>query len=203
MEGSCMAKKRLGITSRIVVGPGRKKLWRIDADRSFPLPVIVDHMCMDPKSGELIWHIEATIDLIDGDPHLVKMQAFSPGGIDPSHMQRSFRWASPLEIIRHGVPVLLNRGIDPFEFELPLEGFPEAAELGSRVNDELSDAFLESIAREYLAGGRGYAKRIGIERGVSPRTVVSWVEKARQRGILSRVPQGSSGGTIIPKSKRR
>jgi transposase len=67
----------------------------------------------------------------------------------------------------------------------------------------LSDPFLEEIAREYLRIGRGYARAIASERHVSERTVVSWVEKARRRGILTRVPPGSFGGTIVPKSRRR
>jgi len=38
---------------------------------------------------------------------------------------------------------------------------------------------------------------------VSQRTVVSWVEKARRRGILTRVRPGSYGGEIVPRTKRR
>jgi hypothetical protein len=43
---------------------------------------------------------------------------------------------------------------------------------------------------------------MAAERHVSPRTVVSWIEKARRRGILTRVPQGGYGGEIIPRSRR-
>lgn len=190
------------MTSRIRLARGRKSQWRISPDRSFPLPVIVDHMYVDPDTGDLVWLIEATVDLVNDAPALVRMNAHMPGGIDPYRMQREFRWASPLEVVRDGVPSLLERGIDPFEYDLPLTGFPEAARLDKPSNERLTDEFLEQVAREYLAIGRGYAKAIAAERQVSERTVVSWVEKARRHGILTRVPAGSWGGAIVPKSRR-
>jgi hypothetical protein len=203
MGARVASDERLGVTSRIRPAPGRKRRWRITSEQSFPLPVVVDHMFVDPESGSTVWRIEATIDLIDGEPALVRMDAHVPGGIDPYRMQREFRWASPLEVVTTGVPGLLARGIDPFAFELPLTGFPEAAELQRPSNEQLSDDFLEEIAREYLEIGRGYTKAIAAERRVSQRTVVSWVEKARRRGILTRVPQGGFGGTLVPKGKRQ
>lgn len=196
------ADERLGATSRIRPAPGRKRAWRISAEHAFPLPVIVDHMYVDPGTGRVGWLVEATIDLVDGEPALVRMNAHAPDGIDPYRMQREFRWASPVEIVTTGVPVMLARGIDPFHFDLPLTGFPEAADLGRPSNEPLSDAFLEEIAREYLALGRGYASAIARERHVSARTVVSWVEKARRRGILTRVPKGGVGGSLVPRSRR-
>ena len=155
-------------------------------------------MYVDPETGRVEWLIEATIDLVDGEPALVRMNAHAPGGLDPYRMQREFRWASPVDVVRVGVPGLLDRGIDPFSFDLPLTGFPQAAELGRPSNEQLSDAFLEEIAREYLTIGRGYAKAIAAERHVSQRTVVSWVEKARRRGILTHVRPGSYGGADRP-----
>lgn len=195
--------ERLGVTSRMRPAPGRKHRWQISPELSFPLPVIVDHMFVDPDTGELGWLIEATIDLVEGDPALVRMNAHVPGGLDPYRMQREFRWASPLELVRDGVPLLLARGIDPFDVDLPLTGFPEAATLDRPSNQPLTERFLEDIAREYLSIGRGYARAIAAERRVSERTVVSWVEKARKQGILTRVRPGSYGGEIVPKSKRR
>ena len=79
----------------------------------------------------------------------------------------------------------------PFDVDLPLTGFPEAATLDRPSNQPLTDQFLEDIAREYLSIGRGYARAIAAERHVSERTVVSWVEKARKQGILTRVRPGS------------
>ena len=192
-----------GVTARIRPAPGRQRRWRISDKASFPLPVIVDHVSVDPSTGERGWTIEATVDLVDGAPALTRMNVHVPGGLDPYRMQREFRWASPLEVVRVGVPALLARGIDPFDHELPLSGFPEAATLAGPTNERLTDGFLEDIAREYLAIGRGYARAIAAERGVTERTVVSWVEKARRRGILTRVPAGSYGGEVVPRSRRR
>ena len=191
------------VRSRIRPARGRRRTWQIDADRHFVLPVIVDHEGIDPVTGDQLWWIEATIDLVDDQPALVRMDARVPAGIDPYRMQREFRWASPLEIVVTGVPSLLRRGIDPFDVDLPLTGFPQAATLDKPPNERLSDDFLEVIVREYLTIGRGYARVIAEERGVSERTVVSWVEKARRRGILTRVPSGSQGGRIVAKRRRR
>ena len=59
---------------------------------------------------------------------------------DFQRMQREFRWASPLEVVATGVPALLARGVDPFDFELPLTGFPEAAELPAAELDAVLGA---------------------------------------------------------------
>lgn len=62
----------------------------------------------------------------------------------------------------------------------------------------LSDEFLTTIAREYLVRGRGYAASLAEEYFATPRTVVSWIEKARARGILSPPPtSGSTGGQLL------
>lgn len=198
-----MFDDRPGVTSRIRSAPGRPRVWRIDDTRSFPLPVIVDHVSVDPDSRQVVWCIEATIALVDGQPAITRMDVRVPLGLDPAFMQREFRWASPLEVVTRFVPSLIARGIDPFSYAVPVTGFPEAAELGGRSNAPLSDEFLEVVAREYLAIGRGYASAIAAERHVSPRTVVSWVEKARRRGILTRVPSGGVGGEIVPARSRR
>jgi hypothetical protein len=157
---------------------------------------------VDPDTGEVSWCIEATIALVDGRPALTRMDVRAARGLDPAFLQREFRWASPLEVVLRTVPLLLERGIDPFTYDLPTTGFPEAADLPRRSNAPLTDDFLEQIAREYLERGRGYAAAIAAERHVSPRTVVGWVEKARRRGILTRVPPGGVGGEIVPKSRR-
>lgn len=193
---------RPGVTSRLRPAPGRKRTWHISEALSFQLPVIVDHSCVDPDTGEQQWLFEATIDLIDGVPALVRMNARVPGGFDTHRVQREFRWASPLDVVRVTVPQLLERGIDPFAYDLPVTGFPDAADMNGRSNRPLGDRFLEDIARQYLAIGRGYAEVIAAERHVSHRTVVSWVEKARRRGILTRVPAGSYGGQIVPEGRR-
>jgi hypothetical protein len=127
--------ERLGVTSRIRPAAGRKRIWQIDDKVSFSLPVVVDHMYVDPATHQLGYHIQATIDLVEGEPALTRIDVRAPQGIDVVRMQREFRWASPLEIVRRTIPILLGRGIDPFAFDLPLTGYPAAAELGSPSND--------------------------------------------------------------------
>ncbi len=193
---------RLGVSSRITRAKGRRTPWRIDGSRVFDLPVIVDYQYVDPATRTLGYRIEARVELVDGSPTLTSMNIVASQGLDTVRLQREFRWASPLEVITRSVPVMLERGIDPYSVDLPTEGFPEAADLKGPVNARLTDAFLEEIAREYLVHGRGYARAMAAERQVSPRTVVSWVEKARRRGILTQVPAGGFGGSIIPAVRR-
>jgi transposase-like protein len=66
----------------------------------------------------------------------------------------------------------------------------------------LTDEFLEGIVKAYLESGRGYAKKIAVIRGVSERTVVSWIQKARERGILSKTRPGSRGGELTSARKK-
>ena len=62
---------------------------------------------------------------------------------------------------------------------------------------------LSTVAREYLVRGRGYATSLAREYYVTPRTVVSWVEKARTRGLLSSPPtRGAVGGHLVAKPAR-
>ena len=94
-------------------------------------------------------------------------------------------------------PALLKAGIDPYAFPLPTEGYPEAA-TAIYLNNKtrLSDWFLEGIVKLYPENGRRYAKKIAVSRGVSERTVVSWIQKARARGIWSKTRPGSRGGAL-------
>jgi len=193
---------RLGVTSRVRPAEGLQRNWAISATTHFPLPVIVDHMFRDPESGALGWWIQATIDLVNGTPALVDMHLTVPGGADIARLQREFRWASPLDIVMLTVPQLLERGLDPFDYDFPVGDFPKSADLTEPGTARLDDEFLESIVREYLACGRGYAKTMARHYSVSPRTVVSWIEKARRRGILSPVRQGAHGGEIVPRAQR-
>jgi hypothetical protein len=66
------------------------------------------------------------------------------------------------------------------------------------VPTRLTDEFLIEIATRYVMHGRGYAKAIAAQRNVSTRTVISWVEKARARGILTATTPGSVGGSVNP-----
>lgn len=187
---------RTGVSSRLRPAPGRKRPWPISDDVMFALPIIVDYVIVDDTSGDVQFVAEGTVDLIGGQPALVEMRLRAPEGLDVQNLQREFRWASLLTIVREGVPALLARGEDPFTVELPVTGFPEAATLDAPSNAPLTDEFLLQIAEQYLAIGRGYPAVIAAERGVTERTVISWIVKARDRGLLSRVPKGSIGGVI-------
>lgn len=166
------------------------------------LPVIVDHVNIDPESGDYLWLIEARIDLVAGKPELVDIRLSGKPCLDTVLLQRFFRWATPIEVVRRTVPSLLEIGVDPFDHDYATDGYPDAADLNKRVTTALSDGFLEEVARQYLEIGRGYARAIATQRGVSERTVVNWVQKARQKGILSPVKKGSRGGRILPKKAR-
>lgn len=53
---------------------------------------------------------------------------------------------------------------------------------------ELTDEFLAAIAAEYLRLGRGYAKPMSISYRTTERTIKSWIDRARERGILGPSP---------------
>ena len=152
----------------------------------------------------LAFKATAEVALLDGEPRLVRVDVSSPVGLAPSMLQASFRWQSPLDVVTVTVPALLKAGVDPYAFPLPTEGYPEAA-MNINLNDKtrLSDPFLEGIVKAYLESGRGYAKKIAASRGVSERTVVSWIQKARERGILSKTRRGRRGGELNVNAEKK
>jgi len=185
-----------GVSSRLRPAPGSRRAWNAGNGMHIELPLIVDYVVTD-ESGASELQIEATVDVVNGRPAITGMSFVRAQGLDVQGLQREFRWQTPLDIVERMVPRLLAEGIDPFAIDLPVTGFPEVAS-GSRTGrGHLSDAFLRDIAEEYLRLGRGYAKRLALERNVSPRTVVSWVVKARERGILGPAPKrGAYGGEL-------
>ena len=165
------------------------------------LPVVVNWVQTDAVTGEEEVRIEARVDLVADKPEIVEMSFVAPAGLDLPTLQRDFRWASPLTAVTGILPRLIAAREDPFTAELPIHGFPAVAIQPVRRRGALSDEFLTTIAREYLARGRGYAASLAHEYYVTPRTVVSWVEKARARGILSAAPgSGAAGGHLLTKS---
>jgi hypothetical protein len=164
------------------------------------LPVIVDWVDVDSDAGAEAVRVNARVDLVGGSPEIVEMAFIAPAGLDLAALQRDFRWASPLTAVTGILPQLIAEGSDPFAVNLPLSGYPAVAVQPLRRRGNLTDGFLTTIAREYLARGRGYAASLAQEYFVAPRTVVSWVEKARARGILSAPPSpGSVGGHLLAK----
>lgn len=191
-----------GRSSRIRRASGRRRRWVAPNGQVVDLPVEVDVIEIDPVERSLRWEVVATVGLHAGEPRLERLVIRGRDGLDPVRLQRTFRWATPVEVVRRTLPVLLERGVDPGTWALPTSGFPRAATLGRRARPGLSDEFLVEIARRYLEIGRGYAHTIAFERGVSARTATSWIEKARARGILSRVRRGSHGGKVSAASTR-
>ncbi|MEI7915974.1 MAG: hypothetical protein WCH82_14605 [Mycobacteriaceae bacterium] len=191
-----------GVSSRLSRADGPRHPWVTD-DVTVDLPVTVDWVRVDPSTGAEQIRIEARVDLVDGEPMIVAMSLTSSTGLDVVALQRDFRWASPLTVVTGLLPRLLASGADPYAVELPLTGFPAVAIQPVRRRGVLTDEFLTTIAREYLARGRGYASSLSKEYFVTPRTVVSWIEKARARGLLSSPSKsGAVGGELIPKSSR-
>lgn len=191
-----------GISSRVRPAEGPRSTWIARNGKTVDLPLVVDNVNVRPGSGECIWCIEARIDLVAGQPELVDIRLAATPCLDPVMLQRFFRWATPLEIVRRTVPALLASGLDPYAHDYPTDGYPDAAEIDRKSTNALSDGFLEEVARQYVEIGRGYAHVIAQQRGVSERTVVSWVQKARKRGILSPVKPGQYGGRVVPETER-
>lgn len=192
-----------GISSRITRAPGPRHRWRTRGV-TIDLPVVVDWVLVEPATGEEQVRIEATVDLVGDAPAIVGMSFLAPAGLDTVTLQREFRWTTPLDVVTGLLPRLILDGMDPYATDLPVTGFPSAAIQPMRRRRHLSDEFLETIAREYLVRGRGYAASLAREYFVTPRTVVSWVEKARARGMLTAPPRrGAVGGEVIGKRARR
>ncbi len=167
------------------------------------MPVVFDLVLHDRSTGTDVFRFDATVDLVDGAPMLVRFVAESAGGLEIARLQREFRWATPVDVVTRLVPAIIVAGGDPFDHDYLVEGFPEVIDAAiGPPNRALSDEFLEGIAREYLALGRGYAETIALARGVLRRTAVSWIEKDRERGILTAVTPGGHGGEIVPVGRR-
>ena len=192
-----------GVSSRFIRAKGPSHPWTT-GEVTVDLPVIVDWVKVEPSTGEEAVRVNARVDLVDDTPQIVEMSLVAHAGLDVAELQRNFRWASPLTAVTGILPRLIAAGSDPFTVDLPVAGFPAVAIQPLRRRGILSDEFLTTIAREYLARGRGYAASLAHEYFVTPRTVVSWVEKARARGILSAPPtRGAAGGHLQVKRKVR
>ena len=192
-----------GISSRLRRGKGARSKWIAQNGHAVQLPLVLDIVNIDEGSGEASWYVEAQVDLIADQPELTDVHLKGHPLLDANYLQVFFRWATPIDVVTRTVPNLLAQGIDPFKYEYATSGYPDDFDSSKKANTRLSDEFLEEIAQQYIAVGRGYAEVIASERGVAKRTVVSWVEKARKRGILSATKPGSSGGSLLLKRKMK
>ena len=191
------ANRPAGISSRVRPADGPRSKWVARNGQAVDLPLIVDNINIHPDTGACIWLVEARVDQVAGQPQLLDVRLVGTPCLDAVLLQRFFRWSTPLEIVRRTIPALLKSGIDPYAYEYAADGYPDAADIGRKPTTALSNGFLEEVARQYVEIGRGYARTIAQQRGVSERTVVSWIQKARKRGILSPVKPGQYGGKVI------
>ena len=200
--GRNLTHRPVGQSSRVCAADGPRSEWVAENGQVIHLPLIVDHVNIDPESRECVWLIEARVDLVSGRPALVDMRLTGTPCLDAVRLQRFFRWSTPIDIVCRTIPALQEKGIDPYTHEYAIDGYPDAAEVDARFNNQLSNEFREEVARQSVEIGLGYARTIANQRGVSRRTVVNWVQKARRRGILSPVKPGQYGGYVVPQAKR-
>lgn len=191
------AARRSGVSSRVRRARGERHWWTAPNGHVVDLPVVVD-IVECTVDGSTVWKVETVVDLADGEPRLFSMHLVSSRPLNTDLLQQRFRWTTPVDIVTITIPDLLAVGIDPFRYEYPVDGYPDAAVVQRSAPTRLTDEFLTEIAHRYVSIGRGYAKVIAQQRNVSQRTVVSWIEKARQRGILTATTPGAVGGHVRP-----
>lgn len=189
-------ERRIGVTSRLRRLDGREQIWFLPDGGKLSFPVALDIQSVAADSHNLEWRIDAHMTLQNGVPIMAALHITNPSGIDPAHMKAFFRWETPLDVVRILVPDLVRRGVDPFDYSYPTRGFPDAAISSRHPLSPLTDEFLHEIADQYRAIGRGYAAKIAAEFGVSKRTAISWVEKARKKGILGKTRPGKFGEDV-------
>ena len=174
-----------------------RQIWTSPGGTPVPMPLIVDIIDIDPD-GQLNWSVEATVGLRNDQPVLlaIAIQAGDhlDGGLDTLYLQEHFRWHTPVEIVTRLVPRLIDSGQDPFTADLPTDHYPEVT--GPRPGYRLTREFLTDIAREYLTAERPYPQTMAANHNVTPRTIVSWIEKARKLGILEPAPAGRKSSRI-------
>ena len=179
-------------SSRVRPGVGAKKRWVAPNGVSVPLPLVVLLFHVDATSGQETWRFEATVELVDGMPQATRYDLRNNEGFNPVFMAKMFRWGTPVHIVTSHIPLLIADGVDIWEAEMPFDARGSADEVTGRHSDE----FLMTIVKEYERIGSGYAKQLSALYGVAPRTVVSWMEKARKRGLAT----GGSRGRITTRS---
>lgn len=202
LTGDRFTDRPVGLSSRVRRDTGRpQQTWTSACGVTLTLPMIVDLVCMG-SSDRRHWSAEARVGLADGRPQLLAMLVEAgndaPAGLRVEHLQVNFRWNTPVEIVTRMVPRIIARGGDPYDFEFPVAGFPEVSQ--PRPGHRLTEEFLTDVARDYLTAEAPYATTMAQRYNVSPRTVVSWIEKARQRGLLTGTRRGSAELTPFPDS---
>ncbi|MCB0917281.1 MAG: hypothetical protein KDC39_01790 [Actinobacteria bacterium] len=186
---------------RIDPGAGEPELWRPQGAPTataipFPVRATFEVRADSDTSGPPAVTITVDVKLIDDRPAIVRAVFDAEQGIDLDRTQQEFKWRTTLQII-----VGHLTSADPATaFGRWLESDDTRPLVAATA---LDDDFLERIAREYLEAGRGYSAAFAAKYGISRRSAVRWVEKARARGILSRpATPGAVGGQIIDPADR-
>lgn len=192
-----------GVSSRLHRAGEPITPWVCDSGVTVELPVALDLVEVDSATGQTRWWVVAHIGLVADSPVVTHLALGAQEGLDLMRLQREFRWQTPIDVISRIVPRLISLGLDPFTYEFPVDGFPEASLPVRTQGRQLSDEFLEDIAREYLQHGRGYVKELASAHQVSERTITSWVHKARQRGIITDTRRGAKGGQWVDRDNRK
>lgn len=186
----------VGVSSRVRPADARRTPWLSPDGTVVDLPLVVDIVSLDQRR-QVEWRIESTVARVEGEPRVVRTEFSSSTGLDLRRLQAEFRWRTPLDIVTRTVPALIAAGRDPYTHDYAVRGYPDAAVLHRAPQRRLSDEFLLDVARRYVDSGRGYSAVLAEHYQVSTRTVVSWVEKARERGLLGPTSPGVAGGEVL------
>ena len=169
---------------------GRRRTWTASNGQTLVLPLAVSVWETDQVTGEARWTVTARVDLVNRRPQTVEVLVSTPDGLDNALLDRTFRWATPVDVVTQWAPRMLADGHDPLTEEPPSDGWV------AFERQALTDEFLTQIGREYVDLGRGYTGTLATKYGTTPRTVRSWVEKARERGLLGAAPKRGKTGVV-------
>jgi hypothetical protein len=176
------------ISSSRTYGAGTRPVRFGEALYVVPFTIRVDYL--DADTREPYVSVEGVVDAVDGRPALTGVTFDAPGGIHLPSWQREWRWSW-----------LLDQALQSFQQDHRAAVDEYLAHVG-RPHD-LTDGFLATIAADYLTIGRGYARTIARREHKSERTVRSWIELARARGLLTHPPDaGAVGGRLTARGRR-
>lgn len=151
--------------------------------REFPLAVLEDWIRSD---GDLACHLEQSAGVVSPDLSTLASHFGSIiGSKATSWVAESFRdqmQSNPKRVRK--VQQFKKRVRRPNPPDVRLSGRPLAG---------VTDEFLGDVARAYASAvhqGHAPAPRLAKDAGVSPKTVHSWVKRARDRGIMPPPQQG-------------
>ena len=159
---------------------GRRRAWTAPNGAAVVLPVEVRYWETDDLTGEITGSLTARVELVDGCPQLVKIAFEAPEGAIEPRLQGDFRWSSPREIVEIWMADVIAAGSDPLTEPVPIQFWAPPG------RQDLTPGFLEEIAEQYHELGYGYANILARKYATTPRTVRSWVDRAKKIGIITR-----------------